>query len=117
MRYRVLSDGARDYVFGRGSSELLTDSPSTVAQAVLTRLLLAQGEWFLDTEEGTPYSTQILGAGTLPLYDQAIKERILGTLGVLRIVEYASVLDDQRNLNVAVTLDTIYGTVTVQTSL
>lgn len=116
MRYRILSD-TRDYVFGAGSSEFLVNSPEAVGQAVLTRLLLMQGEWFLDTSEGTPYSTQILGTGTQALYDQAIQQRILGTPDVLRIDSYASVLDDQRNLTVSCTITTQFGQTQIQTVL
>lgn len=116
MRYRVLS-ATDDYVFGSGPSEFLVNSPEAVAQAVKTRLMLARGEWFLDTEEGTPYSTEILGEGTLELYDQAIRERILGTQGVTAIDQYASYLDPQRNLRVACTISTIYGATTVNQTL
>ncbi len=117
MRYRTLS-ATGDYVFGAGRAEFLVDIPNTVGQAVKTRLGLAVGEWFLDTEEGTPYATQILGTGTTTLYDQAIQERILATQGVVSIEEYASVLDrSTRNLHVDVLINTIYGEVQVSTSL
>lgn len=115
MRYRILSPDS-DYVFGAGLGGFLVNSPEAVAQAVKTRLQLAQGEWFLDLTEGTPYSTQILGMGTTDLYDQAIKERILGTPGVTAIISYASLLDEQRALSVACTLDTAYGQVALTQS-
>jgi hypothetical protein len=75
-----------------------------------------QGEWFLDITEGTPYSTQILGKGTKPYYDQAIKARILGTQGVTEIVEYSSSLIN-RALSVTARVSTIYGPITVITPL
>lgn len=109
MKYRQLS-AEGDYSFGNGRAEFYVDSPAAVAQAVKTRLGLAQGEWFLDLTEGTPYSTQILGTGTMTLYDQAIQERILGTPGVSRINEYASVLNrNTRQLTVTARITTIYG--------
>jgi hypothetical protein len=108
MRYRMLSPSG-DYVFGQGRQEFWVDSAEGVAQAVQTRLLLAQGDWFLDLIEGTPYATQILGAGTRALYDQAIRTRILGTPGVLSIIDYTSDLDDQRHLSVRCTIQTQYG--------
>lgn len=116
MRYRSLSESG-DYAFGGGPGEFLINSPAAVAQAVKTRLGLAQGEWFLDTRDGTPYSTQILGENTLPLYDIAIKDRIAGTEGVLSIDEYASYLDDERNLRVECIISTIYGQATIQSTL
>ncbi len=112
MRYRTLS-ATGDYVFGQGTIEFLVDSPEAVAQAVQTRLLLMTGEWFLDSTEGTPYNTEILGEHTQGLYDQAIKERILDTPGVVAIIEYVSVVDQNRNLIVAATISTQYGPTTV----
>lgn len=117
MRYRVLSPSG-DYVFGQGSSEFLVNSPETVAQAVLTRLKLAQGEWFLDLEEGTPYGTQILGENTQSTYDIALRARILDTPGVRSIVAYASSLDTTtRKLTVTCTIDTDFGQTTIQETL
>lgn len=112
MRYRALSpDG--DYTFGQGRANFLADSPACVAQSVLTRLLLWQGEWFVDTTEGTPWLTQILSANlknTKPLYDRAIRTRVLQTPGVTGIADYSSDLDDQtRALTVTMVIDTAYG--------
>lgn len=114
MRYRALSpDG--DYTFGRGSSNFLTNSPEAVAQAVKTRLALLTGEWFLDTTAGTPYATEVLGTGTRETYDEAIRERILGTEGVTEITDYSSTFSGEtRHLSVTATIDTVYGPVTVQ---
>ncbi len=112
MRYRSLSPTG-DYVFGRGTTEFLVNSPEAVAQAVRTRLLLITGEWYLDTAEGTPYEEAILGMHKQGLYDQAIKERILGTQGVLQIDRYASVLNQQRELTVDCLISTIYGPVSI----
>lgn len=108
MRYRSLSPEG-DYVFGQGSTEFLINSPAAVAQAVRTRLLLEAGEWYLDLTEGTPYSTQILGAGTQALYDQAFQERILDTPGVTTIDDYSSILDQNRRLSVSANISTLYG--------
>lgn len=116
MRYRKLSPTG-DYVFGQGSNEFLVNSPEAVGQAVKTRLGLASGEWFLDSQEGTPYATQILGEGTQTLYDIAIQNRILGTEGVTSIATYGSYLSPQRALTVECTINTLYGTTTVQQSL
>lgn len=114
-RVRALS-ATGDYTFGQGSANYLVNSSAMVAQNVQTRLLLMQGEWFLDITEGTPYATAILGKGTKSLYDQAIKTRILGTFGVNSIVEYSSELQN-RLLSVTATIDTIYGPITVVTPL
>ena len=113
MRYRKL-DANGDYTIGTGSDFLL-NSPETVAQAILTRLRLWTGEWFLDTTEGTPWMNGILGKlnqGSNP--DAKIRSRILRTQGVRKILAYSSQIDpDSRALNVQATIDTIYGTTTI----
>ncbi len=109
MRYRRLDD-QRDYVLGRGAADLLRDTPETVAQAVATRLRLLAGEWFLDLQEGTPYSQAVFGKHTASSYDLAVRGRILGTEGVVSISSYDSRLDPEtRRLTIAVTIDTVYG--------
>jgi hypothetical protein len=108
MRYRTL-DANGDYSFGRGGANFLVNSPPAVAQAVLTRLLLLLGEWYLDTTEGTPWATQILGEHTQATYDAAIRNRVIGTEGVTDIVSYSSFLSQERSLSVNMTINTVYG--------
>lgn len=117
MRYRKLSaDG--DYVFGGQQADFHKDSPDAVGQAVMTRLRLLRGEWFLDKTEGTPWATEVLGKYTSGTYDAAIRQRILGTQGVLALAAYSSSLDtEHRALSVSATINTIYGTTTVQATL
>lgn len=111
LRVRTLSPTG-DFVIGEGLNEYLRDSPEAVAQIIGTRLRLWSGEWFLNLEEGTPYRTKILGEGTLGLYDQAIRERILATPGVIGFDNYASALAN-RALRVVAKVDTQFGDVTV----
>jgi len=115
--YRKL-DANGDYTFGQQATNFYVDSPEAVAQAAQTRLGLIQGEWFLNTSVGTPYNSQILGAGMISTYDAAIQDVILNTPGVQRITSYASQVDpNSRAASVACTIDTIYGQTTVQTTL
>lgn len=117
MKYRKLTK-AGDYTFGKGSGNFIQDTPETVAQAVQTRLGLVQGEWMLDTGAGTPYNSDILGAGKISTYDRAIQSVILNTPGVRRIAAYSSGVDrETRKATVNVTIDTIYGQVTTQANL
>lgn len=117
MRYRTL-DANGDYTFGKRNGEFLINSPDAVAQAVLTRLRLVTGEWFLDVTDGTPYATKILGTGTQWTYDLAIRERMLGTQGVTEIVKYSSTRDpNTRKLSVQATLNTLFGQTPLQAVL
>jgi hypothetical protein len=107
MKYRRL-DANGDYVFG-ASGEFYADSPDAVAQAILTRLLLATGEWFLNVDEGTPYSTAVLGYGTQGTRDIAIKDRIINTPGVVELVYYLSSVGADRRMTVSCRVTTLYG--------
>ena len=112
MRYRALSDTG-DYTFGAGPANFLVDTPEAVAQSVLTRLRLWQGEWFLDVTVGTPWLQQILGTGKgKALRDLAIQTRVLQTTGVSGINTYESIVDPTtRKMSIKMTLTTIYGNV------
>jgi hypothetical protein len=117
MRYRTL-DANGDYTFGQNGANFLIDSPSAVAQAILTRLKLIQGEWFLDQTAGTPYNTQILGTGTESTRDLAVQTVILETQGVTEIVDYASNFEPStRTFTVAATVNTQFGQTTITQAL
>lgn len=116
MRYRKLDENG-DYTLGTGA-DFFVNNRQAVAQAVLTRLRLFQGEWFLDLSAGMPWATGVLGKYTQPTYDALIKDQILGTQGVLAITKYSSSLDPaERALTVSVDYDTIYGPVSTETTL
>lgn len=116
MRYRKLS-AAGDYTLGSGQ-DWHVNTPEAVAQAVLTRLRLNQGEWFIDTSDGMPWATEVLGKYTEITRDAVIKDRVLGTPGVTAITEYSSTFDgNTRALAVSVTISTAYGAATVETTL
>ena len=117
MRYRQL-DANGDFLFGQNSANFLVDTPATVAQAVQTRLGIIEGEWFLDITIGTPYNTEILGAGTVATYDAAIQEVILDTPGVSGIAIYSSSFNPiTRAVSINCTIDTIYGQAELTTSV
>lgn len=112
MRYRKL-DTNGDYVIGTGA-DFLIDQPEAPAQAVLTRLSLWTGDWFLDLTEGTPYRGDVLGKYNQINHDAAIKQRILQTPGVNSILTYSSTYDgNTRLLSVSATIDTTYGQATI----
>lgn len=116
MRYRKQSPSG-DFLFGQGPLVYLVDNPDAVGQAIKTRLSLFKGEWFLNEDSGTPWNTEILGDNTIPLYDQAIQQIIVGTQGVLAIIDYASSLDQNRRLTVTAKVNTIYGTTSIQETI
>jgi len=113
LRYRKLSPTG-DYTFGQGSANFWIDSPEGVAQSVQTRLKLWEDEWFLDKTVGMPYAQEILGYGTKALYDLAIQQEVLDTVGVASIADYSSSFNSQtRALVVNMSIFTIYSTTPV----
>ena len=114
MRYRRL-DSDYDMLFGQQQADFFRDSPEAVAQAVLTRLRLWRGEWFVDITDGTPYMQAALGYGKAKTIEPAIRERILGTQGVTRIVDMSMYFEpDSRVATISAVIDTVYGRATVQ---
>ncbi|TXE22166.1 hypothetical protein [Serratia ureilytica] len=112
MRYRR-EDNDGDYTFGQGDNTFLADSPETVRQAILTRLELWQGEWFLDTNEGTTYMQSVLGKQQSNVASLAIRDRISTTPGVRSILSFDSNFDsDRRRMTITATVDTVYGNIT-----
>ena len=114
MRYRKLdTDG--DFSAGHGSADFFIDQPEAVGQSVLTRLRLWTGEWFLNTDEGTPYREQVLGVRKRQTAGPALKLRVASTEGVTSVDNFAADYDgDARALTVTATVDTVYGETTIE---
>jgi hypothetical protein len=103
-------DGNGDYVLTNHRTDYHYNTPAAVAQAIRTRLLLYQGEWFLDQSQGTAWKDRILGKNTLNTYSTILKDQILGTPGVTNIVAFNGQVDAaERSLTVSATVDTLYG--------
>ncbi len=116
MRYRRLSSTG-DYTFGQGSANFYIDDADVVRQHILTTLQLLTGQWFLDLTAGVPYVPDVIGAHTQATRDEAIREAILGVDGVTGISTYSSNVNQARQFSIAASVDTIYGQVTVETTL
>lgn len=117
MKYRKL-DPSGDYTLGSGA-DFHANTPEAVAQAVLTRLRLWLGEWFVNTSDGTPWETEVLGKRQQRKNpDSAIKRRILGTPGVTEIADYASTYNGEtRQFSISATINTAYGSATFSEGL
>jgi len=120
MRLRK-QDNVGDMQFGRGNYDFWYNQPEAVAQLIATRLLMYQGEWFLDSAEGMPWGGfpispqsvdqgQVLGSHTQLTRDIAIRVHVLGTEGVRSIDSYNSDGNpDLRNFNAQMVVTTLYG--------
>lgn len=109
MKYRAL-DPDGDYLFG-DAAVFLTDTPETVMQAIITRLRLTKGEWFLDQRVGFD-TNQVLGYGTQTTRDAEVQRIILETQGVSSITSYSSSVSG-RAFSVTAVVNTIYGAITL----
>lgn len=105
-------DENHDMTFGQGIGNFATNQEAT-AQAVRTRLLLLEEEWFLDTEAGVPWLQRVMvKPADLPLVEALIKAEILGTEGVQSIESFSMAFDpNTRALEIAVTVKNIYGSI------
>lgn len=115
MRVRQLSP-LGDYTIGQ---PFYVNSTQAVEQIIGTRLKLWLSEWFLDTTDGTPWLTEVLGERYNRAPDAAIKRRILGSPGVIQILAYSSQFSGSatRILTVNVTVQTLYSTEPVSVSI
>lgn len=114
MRYRKLDQNG-DMTFGNQQADFWRDVPEAPAQAVLTRLRLWRGEWFVDVTEGTPYEQAVLGMHTSQTVEPAIRRRILGTQGVTEIESFGMVRNpDTRVVSINAVVNTQYGTADVR---
>jgi hypothetical protein len=94
---------------------VLLDGASRVRQQVLIKLKLWQGEWFLDTDFGTPYLASILGKQlTLSGAIAALRKSVLEVEGVRQITSLTyNFASAARTLSVSFMADTPYGLIEV----
>lgn len=90
---------------------LMFDGAERVRQHLEIKLKLWTGEWFLDTDFGTPYLTDILGKQiTLSGAIAALKKSILEVDGVKAITRFEFDFNrSQRVLTVDFDVDSLYG--------
>lgn len=102
-------DKDHDITFGLGLANFTKDAEAT-AQNIRTRLMLLQGEWFMDTDAGLPYLQRFAQKPTdLAYAESVIKKTILETEGVKALAAFSMVFDgNTRQLVVQATVTTIY---------
>ena len=103
-----------DYTWGQGARNFLVDNPTAVAQAILTRLRLWQGEWKFNANAGVPWMQHILAHPTgTGVPDSAIRSIITNTPYVTQITNYASTWNPtNRDFSVSCNVYTAFGAVT-----
>lgn len=107
MRVRSI-DVNNDWTFGKGRSNYKTDL-NAVSQNIKTRLQSFLGDCFAALDEGIDWFN-LLGAKNQAALQIALSTKILNTEGVTGLVELSINLDDNRQISIQYTVDTIYGT-------
>ncbi len=116
MRVRKLAPGG-DYSFGNGQADFYQNVPAAPGQVALTSCTLWQGEWFLDTDAGTPYMEGILGKHSVTDANNTFSQVIQGAQGVTGISKIVASIDPNRRVYAGVFyIDTLYGSTTVDLS-
>jgi hypothetical protein len=94
---------------------IMIDGAERVRQHLQIKLRLWAGEWFLDTEFGTPYLTDILGKQiSLGASVAALKKSILEVDGVQTITRFDYTFNrSARNLDVDFDVQTQYGNLNI----
>jgi hypothetical protein len=100
-------DANWDMTFGRGLANYARGAEA-VAQNVRSRLLLLQGEWFLDINAGVPYLQKItVRPADLAFTAAVLKQTILETDGVAEVTSFDLAMDQvARKLTVSATVTT-----------
>lgn len=107
-------DSTHDMAYD-GVNQSVVSGRDQVKQNLKIRLLMIQGEWFLNSQLGLPLFSQILVKN--PDYsaiDVLIKATILDTPEVVEITSYSSTVNKSaRHMTVNFQATTIYGDVTI----
>lgn len=95
---------------------IIIDGAEAVRQKLELSLTLWYGEWFLDTEKGMPYLTDVLGKQMLLTSVIAvIKMKIMEVEGITKIEKFLYEFDRKnRKLNIDFSVLTEYGIIEVK---
>jgi hypothetical protein len=97
-----LDQDTHDLAFDQAGNLMMATGSEAIGQHVRQRLMVFEGEWFLDREAGTPWLQQIMGKPYSPaLAEAVVKAQIMGTPGVREITSFSvSFTRDVRRLNI-----------------
>lgn len=95
-----LQEGTRDFLINEeGDFEVISTTGELALQKVNIRLRTYRGEWFLDTNEGIPWIQELLNRKDNKVaVDNAIREAVINTEGITKILAYESEQKQGSNL-------------------
>lgn len=93
----LLSEDEHDAIFINGETPVTESIDDGLKQRLKIKLLTFKGEWFLNTEYGTPYYQQVFGKGrSKAVVDSVFRDVIRADRDVLRITSFESTLSTDR---------------------
>lgn len=97
----------------------LIDGRDQIAQNLAIRLRFILGEWFLDVTAGVPYYDDFfIKAPNQIRIESILKEEILNTPGIDKILSFSSNFDaHRRTYSVSFSVDTLQGEITLTQEL
>jgi len=99
-------DTNNDIIVVNNTQLSIINRPNYIAQKIASRIKTFRGEWFLDVDFGLPYFTDILiKTRDIESIDVIIRNIVLGTSSVSRIINYESELDNANRTFKVTTLD------------
>jgi hypothetical protein len=112
----LLNEDTQDAIFVNGSTPITGGVGDSLKQRLKIKLLTFKGEWFLDTNHGTPYFQQIFGKGrSKGSVDLIFRELIDGDKDVKNILKFESSISPDRTYNLSFTVSNKSGqTVEIQ---
>lgn len=101
----LLDETSHDAVFVNGATPVTENIADGLKQRLKIKLLTFKGEWFLDTNEGTPYFQQILGKRrSKSTVDIIFREIIQNDSDVISILRFSSSLSSDRRYSLSFTV-------------
>lgn len=102
-----LLDANGDFTFGSGLNDYVANN-AEVAQDIQMNLNMFLGDCFFATNVGIDWFN-LLGGKNLTALNLAINSAILGTTGVTGLIQTSLSLNEQRQLVVIYSVQTVYG--------
>lgn len=111
MRMRNVNNDF-SWSYGKGKNDYKRDLLAT-AQSIKTRLMSVLGDCFFSLDSGIDWFN-LLGGKNLPAINLAVSSTILNTDNVTGINQVSINLNEQRQLTIQYSAQTIYGTLNQQ---
>lgn len=97
-----------DWLFGKGLNDYKTNR-NALAQNIKTRLQSFLGDCFFDLSGGIDWFN-LLGSKQVLELRLNVASVLLNTQGVQEILEVSSIINQDRNITLTYTVNTVYGT-------